>query len=39
VELLPATSLPVAFVGSAERYLLESNFLLFLAIVEGDTEG
>jgi hypothetical protein len=38
-ELLPAMSLPEASGGSAGIYLPESNFLLFLAIVEGDSEG
>ena len=37
-ELFPAGSLLGAD-GSTERGLLESNFLLFLAIVPGHTEG
>ena len=37
-ELFPAGSLPGADVSTG-RGLLESNFLLFQAIVAGDTEG
>jgi hypothetical protein len=37
--LFPPTSLPGASGSSAVRGLPESSFLLFLAIVAGDTEG
>ena len=38
-ELFPVGFLPGAPGGSTGRGLLESNFLLFLAIVPGHTEG